>query len=500
MSSGRPNRKWGQGIFVIKKIFGTVIVVVVLISAFGLFKPLPEGVSFEGEVHSVPASSISFYSDITYVDNRGNRHSEQQIFDEVFRMIDDANSYILLDLFLFNEFMGTATTTYRQLSRELTDKLIEKKASNPDVAIQLITDPINEFYEGYRSPHFNALEDAGIEVIVTNLKPLRDSNPLYSGVWRTFFQWFGNSYEEGVFPNPLDSSGQKVSLRSYLSSFNFKANHRKVVMTDYVRGNQAGFSVLLASANPHDGSSAHSNSAVRIDHYIWHDVLSSERAVAEFSNETFIEPSTEFINSVSDADGEVRVQLITEGAIRDKVIESIDDLVAGDSLDMAMFYLSDRKVIKALKEADERGAKIRLLLDPNKDAFGREKNGMPNRYVASELYNHTNGNTEIRWCDTHGEQCHSKLLLLKTDGGYEMVLGSANLTRRNIRDLNLETNIYIASDARIAAIDDAYDFFNTMWKNEKGRLYSIAYDFYKDESLSKKILYRIKEWLGTSRW
>ena len=50
-----------------------------------------------------------------------------------------------------------------------------------------------------------------------------------------------------------------------------------------------------------------------------------------------------------------------------------------------MFYLSERKIISAIKKAHSRKVKVRLLLDPNKDAFGREKNGIPNRSVAYEL-------------------------------------------------------------------------------------------------------------------
>ncbi len=50
-----------------------------------------------------------------------------------------------------------------------------------------------------------------------------------------------------------------------------------------------------------------------------------------------------------------------------------------------MFYLSERQIIKALIAAQQRGVQVRVLLDPNKDAFGREKNGIPNRQVAAEL-------------------------------------------------------------------------------------------------------------------
>ncbi len=52
---------------------------------------------------------------------------------------------------------------------------------------------------------------------------------------------------------------------------------------------------------------------------------------------------------------------------------------------------------------------MRVLLDPNKDAFGFEKSGLPNRQVASELIAASDGAIKLRWYRTHGEQFHAKL-------------------------------------------------------------------------------------------
>ena len=93
------------------------------------------------------------------------------------------------------------------------------------------------------------------------------------------------------------------------------------------------------------------------------------------------------------------MRVLTEGAIYEAVLKLINTAKPKEHLDLSMFYLSERKIIKALKSAQERGVIVRVLLDPNKDAFGRQKNGIPNRQVASE---HAVG-IPIRWCDTHGE-------------------------------------------------------------------------------------------------
>ncbi len=69
-----------------------------------------------------------------------------------------------------------------------------------------------------------------------------------------------------------------------------------------------------------------------------------------------------------------QVQVLTEKAIYDATLYLIDSAKkAGTEIDIAMFYLSERKIIKALIAAHERGVKVRVLLDPNKDAFGRTK-------------------------------------------------------------------------------------------------------------------------------
>ena len=55
--------------------------------------------------------------------------------------------------------------------------LIARKQAQPAISILLITDPINEVYGGARSPLLDELRRAGIDVVVTDLEKLRDSNP-----------------------------------------------------------------------------------------------------------------------------------------------------------------------------------------------------------------------------------------------------------------------------------------------------------------------------------
>ncbi len=56
---------------------------------------------------------------------------EQRIFDEVFGIIDQAQSFVIADFFLLNDMMGAADGVYRPLSRQLADRLLARKAANP---------------------------------------------------------------------------------------------------------------------------------------------------------------------------------------------------------------------------------------------------------------------------------------------------------------------------------------------------------------------------------
>lgn len=446
-------------------------------------KPLPDGISYSGAER--PAADIEFLADLTYVDASGARRVEQEIFDSILEIIAAARRFIVLDMFLYNPFQGPVPETTRPLSDELTAALVAHKAAFPSVQIVLITDPINTVYGGMISEQFERLRAGGIEVVTTRLETLRDSNPMYSFFWRYLVRPFGNGEGE-ILPNPFGQG--RVSVRSYLTLLNFKANHRKVVIGD----RDGGLVGLVTSANPHDGSSAHSNVAIRFHGPAVRDLLESENAVLEFSGAAPVR----FDMGVDEAGSGTTVQILTEAKIKDTVLQSIARASRGAMLRLAMFYLSDRQIISALESAHHRGVSIRVLLDPNRDAFGRQKNGIPGRPVADEL---NGGGIPVRWCDTHGEQCHTKMLLIDyEDGRSVLIAGSANFTRRNLENFNLETDVAVRGPSDTAALGEARAFFDLLWENEPGRRFSADYAAFADESLLKHLMYRLMESSGVS--
>lgn len=469
--------------------------------AVGLYqtiKPLPEGVDVRGSEWSIPEDDVRFLSDVTYEDKNGEIVHDQEIFDTVFDVIENARHYILIDMFLFNSQPGREASPYRNLSGELTALLIKKKLEYPRIAIDFITDDINNVYGGAPSAELDSLRQAGIHVIITDNARLRDSNLFYSPFWRTFIQWFGNSDTGGFLPHPFSQTGRKVTLRSYLTLINFKANHRKVIIAD----DGDGLTGLVLSANCHDASSAHSNVGFMIKGDIWREVYDSENAIASFSGERLqgIRRSVQNNAIRQSRDGErLVVQALGGKALKNEILRLFGEADGGDSLSMAMFYLAERDVIRSLLDAAGRGAVIRIILDPSKDAFGYEKHGIPNRQVANELNRRSGGAVAIRWQNTHGEQFHTKLIhIRRKDGTSTVLLGSANLTRRNFRNYNLELDIKAAGSSGTACMVDVENYFNRFWTNEAGNRYTLDYDHYKDTSVMKTILYRIYEHAGVS--
>ena len=451
---------------------------------YHMYKPIPEGLNYTGKLRH---ANVKFIADSTYIDSSGKQQQEHQIFNEIINLIEQAQTTIVLDMFLFNSEVGTSTQSQRALTQELTDKLILKRRLMPNIEIKLITDPINSVYGGLAPEHYRQLRQAGVDVIETNLAPLRASNPMWSGIWYFCCQSLGNNSEKVWLANPFGDG--KITLRSYLHLFNFKANHRKTLVVDTTEG----WKTLVTSMNPHDGSSRHSNVALVVDGHTAIDILNTEQTVAIMSKSNI--PMV-VVGDVQQDQQLPQVQVLTEKAIYDAILKSIQSSQkAGEEIDLAMFYLSERKIINALIDAHERGVKVRILLDPNKDAFGRTKNGIPNRPVASELHN---AGIPVRWCNTQGEQCHSKMLIKRGLDKSELILGSANFTARNLKNYNLETNLRVLGQSNSQVMHDAEGYFNQAWSNLDQKNMSVDYERYADESKLKYALYRFMEWSGIS--
>nr|WP_262411549.1 phospholipase D-like domain-containing protein [Halomonas utahensis] len=469
---------------------GLILTLLVVLTCVGLYhrtKPLPKAIAMESAWFE--PGEARFLVDHRYVDAHGRSRSRRELVPAMLELIHGARERLVMDMFLFNPD-GADPSEHHPVTETLTRALVERRRQCPRLRVTVLVDPINSYYGAHWPDHLRRLEAAGVEVLETTLARLRDSNPSWSVLWRLLVQPWGRWRQKGWLPNPIGP--WPVTLRSWLTLFNFRANHRKVMVAD----SGDGWLGLVSSGNAHDASSAHSNVGLLISGEAARALLDQEHALLAWVRghaSDFMAPRAP---RAALPDGAPALRLLTESRIREASLALIRSAEAGDALDVAMFYLSHRRIIQALKRAHARGCHLRVLLDPNKDAFGRVKGGLPNRQVALEL--HASG-IPVRWYRTHGEQFHCKFLRLeRRDGRVGLILGSANLTRRNLDDLNLEAGCELAGGEELPALRAAGDWFERCWSNPPGFQCSVPYSVWADRRYRRYLFYRIAEFTGWS--
>ncbi len=464
-------------------IFIIFLVIYVGVITYHRFKPLPEGVSYAGEVHQINDEDIEFLFDLTY-DKKEKEVYDHSIFDEINSTIQEADDFLILDLFLFNGYTD-GKRDYPKISEDLANTVVEVMKAKPNLKVVLISDEVNTTYGSHEADQINKIKEMGAEVIFTDLDRLRDPNLFYSGLWRMGITWFGQE-GKGWLPNPMTPSAPKVTARSYLELLNVKANHRKTVTTE-----DAG---IIMSANPHDASGFHSNIAFKVKGEILNDLIETEKAVAAYSGGNVSSfPDTKLTDESPETPSNVKAQIVTESKIQDSVVTAIDDAKKEELIYIGMFYLADRDIVDALVDATEREVDVRLVLDPNQNAFGQQKIGLPNLPVTAELEKQGSEHLTIRWYDTNKEQFHTKLLYIKGNKESTIIGGSGNYTSRNLDDYNMETNIHLKAPNDTKVVQDVDRYFERIWSNKDGT-YTADYEKYQN-SLSpyKYVMYILQK-------
>jgi phosphatidylserine/phosphatidylglycerophosphate/cardiolipin synthase-like enzyme len=459
-------------------------------------KPLPVGTHVASAACAVPHAAVTFIADITAADAYGRSAVSQGIFDAVLAVVRGAQRFIVLDYTAFGA--GAAgPPPVRRLAAELTDALLARRREPGELAILFITDPVNEAYGAARSDELQLLRAAGIEVITTDLDRLRDSNFLYSSLWRLGLRWWDAP------SGPLGVATRRL---------NFKASGRKLVIADDGHG---GLTAVIGSANPQDRQSGWSNLAARVSGGPLQALLASELAVARFSGwrgsaTSFALPGASAGRSADcaavpagaateSAPGAVaRVQLLTEGAIRAELLGQLDAAAPSDSIDVAALHLADRGVIESLLAAARRGVSVRLILDPNETGSSGGTAGLPNQPVASELVSRSGGAIRVRWYRTHGERFHGALVMVYGRQRTWLTLGSAQLTRRSLDDYDLTANIAIELPGSAPLAQQALQYFETLWLNRAalGIEYSADFATFANPAQADYWLYRLLEGSG----
>ena len=462
-----------------KKIMILILLLIIIPIIYSLNTKNVPGTNLSSDFRD---ADCEFLYDLTYLKD-GKRIHEKRIFNREMELIKNAQDFLMLDFFLFNDEYPNSMTFPSQV-KEMTDLLIAKKKENPAMPILFVTDPINNFYGAYEEDNLKRLRENGIEVVVTDLNKMRDSNALVSGIYRAYLQWFGTS-GGGWIKNFFDKDADKVNVRSILKLANFKGNHRKVLISEK--------EALVASANPHDPSAHHSNVAMVFRGKSMEDLIKSESIFFDKLPDVIENFKAEEVTSP------YKLRVITEGKIYDEISKNIRESKEGDEINLGIFYISEFRILRELGEAAKRGVDVKIIADLNKDAFGLEKNGSPNRPALSEL-KEDYPDINIRWYQTSGEQFHTKYIYFDfKDRDPLAILGSANYTRRNLDNFNLETNLAVEMEKDSPMAGKMKDYYARIWNNEDG-YYTLPLEDFYESKFFMRILWKIQEKTGLCTW
>lgn len=502
---GRRSRLWA---WVVRPLLLAVAVLYALGWVLSLAAPRAAGMNRRGQA---VRAEFEFTFDLTGTAADGQPHVVQATHDALLRLVADADEFLILDQFLVNQYRGSGARVQRDTTAELLQAVLAKKRRSPQTWILFITDPVNRAYAPGCPPGFEPLVEAGVHVVVTDLDQLPDINRLYSPFHRALAPVLRRvpGLARPAFRNPFDAGAARVSALDVLALLNFKANHRKVAVA---HGQNGRLHALVSSANPHTASSAHGNAGILLWDGPAPEIVASELQLAR--SVLLHAPSQLFSTTPPEAllrEVEARLynlpaiaaapagprsaalRYCTEAAVADALEDMLARSGAGDRVDVLLFYLADGRVVRQLQAAAARGAQVRLLLDPNKDAFGRQKSGIPNRVVARRLRDWATArgaDLQIRWFATRGEQGHFKTLRAwnPTSGRDEILIGSANFTPRNLRGYNLESAVVVENAGVAGAAWNAR--FERLWGNGGGVVYSVEFASYDVPGRARRA------WLG----
>ena len=467
----------------IKLLFLNTFIALFLLSCVSL----PKGLDTKSEIYN--ADNVEFFYDLNY-EKDGKRVFERQIWDEVYKVLDESQEFFLMDIFVFNDFLGKGVKEKLEpinIATEFSEKILEKRKKDPQVEIYLILDESNTFYGAFDNPTHKKLEDAGVKIGYVDIARLRDPLSLYSTPWRLFIQPWGNPKNVGKSNNPVYEGTDKVTIRSILRALNAKANHRKLIMNENT--------AILTSANPHAEGSKHSNVGFKFSSPILKDIYEAEKASAKITkkNNSLNRnlPDKDFSHIPVSTNENIKLQYFTEGATARDISSELANTIFGDKVIIAQFFLADRGIINDIRKAAKRGIKFEIILN-NSTA------GLPNKAAAGELmkYARKHGyNIQIKFYNKGEEMYHAKMLsILKKD--YLITYGgSTNFTRRNMRNYNLENEIKIISSYDQNISVSLLDYYDRLWTNRDG-IFTLPYDEHKNEKILNNLLFRFIEMNG----
>ncbi len=398
-------------------------------------KPLPPGTHVVSQTYRLPDSDVDFsYGAVL--------HPAATVQGAA--AIEQAEALIVVDR--------------SPLTADLADALLARKRLRPNVVMVVITDPGNEAFGGTASRILTSLEQSGIIVVRARLDRLRDSNPLYSGLWRLLLGWWSD---------PFDEPPGQITPAAWARRQNFKADRRQLLAADDGSG---GWTVMLA---PAAGAAA-----LTLRGALARAVIASELQVAAWSSDDDRLPPIP--TSAGRGVGSIDTRFLTEGAVADALLETLRAAASGDQIGIDVENLSERRIIAEMLRAAARGVHLQVVL---------ARNAEPNRAVAAELEAGGLGRIELRWRAAAAAP-NPALLLVRHGADLWVNWGAPGFTRRDLDDLNLAAGVELRMPARAAAARSIAGYFAQSWARAD------ADASFADGSATAYWLYRFAEATG----
>lgn len=474
-------------------------------------KRLPPGLHIAGAWYGLPATELRFLRDLTAADATGAPLNERQINSELLRMIGQARELLVLDTGLFGDLPAAGPGASRlraatPVAAALADALLAARQQQPGLRVLLLIDPASTRLRS-EFPALERLREAGVAVVPVDAGRLRTPNAAFAGFWQLCCRWWSPVSPEGGWPNPLGIGPSGISIGLWGRTPGYQRSHRQLLIADDGAGGLAG---MVFSRPLNAEASLHTAVALQLSGAALEPLLESEFVVAQFSgwsgggamqerSQRLAERQRRSIAATPVQDA-ARARVVSEAPIADALLERIDAAGSHDSIEIAALYLSQRDLVRALIDAAWRGAAVRVLLDPGKDGYGYDRSGLPNRQVASELVSASDGAVRVRWYRTHGEQFSPGFALVRSAGRAWLMVGTAELSRRDLDDFNLAAAFIAELPATASASNDALSWFDTVWNNRAagGTEFSSDVDVYADASQLDYWQYRLLEASGAS--
>lgn len=396
-------------------------------------KPLPAG------THVATLAARLAESQVDVIDDSSN---PQELTALEIAALDRAEQLVILDLC--------------PVTPAIARHLLTRKRQRPNLKVVIVADPLNEAYGGTPAEYFVALERAGIIVARIRLERLRDSRPLYSGLWRLAIGWWSN---------PFDEAPGRSTLLSSLRHFNFKRDHRRLMVADDGSG---GWLSMI---------SGEGDVGLELRGALAHEIVESEMQIARWSTDDDRLPSAPPTAEARGL-GSIDARYLTEGAIESALLDAVAASASGDQISIAANAVSDRRLISAALSAAARGVRLEVLLDPDAE---------PNRAVAAELERDGGGRIEVRWFAAHQALAHTALAIIRHRNELWVNVGAADFTRPSLDDFNLGAALELRLPASAGAARALAGHFARQWSS------AAAYGRYADESRGAYWQYRVLE-------